>query len=104
MKTEIKFNHEAETVTESFGITKSPIEMADTMTNAVRSWIEECGALTKSQLAECLIEHLSYAEIVFLATSAAASAAASAAEWAAEWAAMAAEQEKQIVIFKKYCN
>ena len=31
-------------------------------------------------------------------------AEASAAVWAAEWAARAAEQEKQIVIFKKYCN
>ena len=38
------------------------------------------------------------------AASAAASAEASAAAWAAEWAARAAEQEKQIVIFKKYCN
>ena len=34
----------------------------------------------------------------------AASAEASEAACAAAWAAMAAEQEKQIVIFKKYCN
>ena len=68
------------------------------------AWAAEWAA----RVAEWAAARVAASAAAMVAASAAARAAAwaeaSAEAWAAEWAARAAEQEKQIVIFKKYCN
>lgn len=69
MKTEIKFNHNEDSLITALGIKKSPEEVAVSITIAISDWAEdESGSSSCSLLAEYLHKKLPYETILLLAT------------------------------------
>ena len=69
MKTEIKFNHDADSLTKALGMKQSTEEVAMAITMAVAKWSRESsGSLSLSILSEYLYKQLSQEAILILAT------------------------------------
>lgn len=72
MKTELKFNHEAEKTTEAIGMATTADELSAKVGKCLLNWIKGKEAKA-SQLAESLHKELNYDELLFLATMSVAS-------------------------------
>ncbi len=69
MKSEMKFNHDAESMTEALGMSQSPDEVAMDVCLAVHKWSEdESKYKSASLLSEYLHKNLSYEIILMIAT------------------------------------
>ena len=69
MKIEIKFNHNAKSLTKALGMRESTEEVAVAITMAVAKWSRESsGSLSLSILSEYLHKELSHEAILILAT------------------------------------
>ena len=69
MKTEIKFNHDADSLTKALGMSQSTEEVAVAITMAVVKWSRDgSGSLSLSILSEYLHKELSQEAILILAT------------------------------------
>ena len=69
MKTEIKFNHNADSLTKALGMKQSTEEVTVAITMAVAKWSRESsGSLSLSILSEYLYKQLSQEAILILAT------------------------------------
>jgi DNA-directed RNA polymerase specialized sigma subunit len=69
MKSEIKFNHDADSLTKALGMKQSTEEVAMGITMAVAKWSEDSsGSLSLSILSEYLHKELSQEAILILAT------------------------------------
>jgi hypothetical protein len=69
MKTEIKFNHNEESLTDAMGIKQSPEQIAMSITKVVTNWAhDESGSSSMSILAEHIHRDLPYETILLLAT------------------------------------
>lgn len=64
----MKFNHKADSISESFDIKMSTRDIADKVTDIVKDWITSADASRVSVLGEKLHEQLPYEVILFLAT------------------------------------
>lgn len=69
MKKEMKFNHDAESMTEALGMSQSPDEVAMDVCLAVHKWSEDkSNYKSASLLSEYLHKNLSYEIILMIAT------------------------------------
>lgn len=68
MKPQIKFDHDATSMTEALGITQTAEEVAEMITKVVEHWIRKDNSSKNSILSEYLHNELSYEIIIFLAT------------------------------------
>jgi hypothetical protein len=68
MKTEIKFNHNEDSLTSALGIKQSPEEVAVAITIAISDWADDETGTSCSLLAEYLHKGLTYEIILLLAT------------------------------------
>jgi DNA-directed RNA polymerase specialized sigma subunit len=69
MKTEIKFNHNADSLTKALGMSQSPKEIAMAISMAVGKWSQdESDSLNLSILSEYLHNELPYEALLMLAT------------------------------------
>jgi hypothetical protein len=69
MKTEIKFNHNADTLTEALGMKQSAEEVSMSITDVVKDWTrDESKSSSMSHLAESIHSVLPYETILLLAT------------------------------------
>ena len=69
MKTEIKFNHDADSLTKALGMNESTEEVATAISMAVAKWSKDSsGSLSLSILSEYLYKELSQEAILILAT------------------------------------
>jgi DNA-directed RNA polymerase specialized sigma subunit len=69
MKTEIKFNHDADSLTKALGMKQSTEEVAMAISMAVAKWSKDSsGSLSLSILSEYLYKQLSQEAILILAT------------------------------------
>lgn len=64
----MNFNHEKESITESFGIKVSSQKIADNVTEIIEQWLTSDDADKISVLGEKIHEQLPYEVILFLAT------------------------------------
>ena len=69
MKSEMKFNHDAESMTEALGVSQSPDEVAMAVSQTVQKWSEDKSKhKSVSLLSEYLHKNLSYEIILMIAT------------------------------------
>lgn len=64
----MKFNHEAESLTEALGIKLTDVELTNLTFSAITSWLDKPDGGTKSELAEEIHKALPYDVILLLAT------------------------------------
>ena len=69
MKTEIKFNHDADSLTDALGMKQSAEEVSISITDVVKDWTrDESKSSSMSHLAESIHIGLPYETILLLAT------------------------------------
>jgi hypothetical protein len=68
MKTEIKFNHKAESMLEALGIKMTDDQMLEVTFKAITNWIDAPDGGEKSKLAEQLHKLVPYEVILLMAT------------------------------------
>ena len=68
MKSEIKFNHNEDSLFDGLGIKQSPDELAESVANIVAKWSNDESGSSQSLLAEYMHKELSYRIILFMAT------------------------------------
>lgn len=68
MKTEMNFNHEADSMLEALGIKMTEGELAGATVSVITSWASKADGASKSELAEEVHKGLPYEAILLLAT------------------------------------
>ena len=68
MKTEMNFNHEADSMLEALGIKMTDVELGEATIAVITLWASKANGASKSELAEELHKGLPYEAILLLAT------------------------------------